>query len=160
MNKKINKMKYQFSLLLTIASSNLWAQTSQFISGFKDDPIDGIHRYVSNGDLQFHQFSDTPDSVVVFGISNSYFCEDEAFYVQFAIWVNGAWKNSEIVLFPYNASEWAYADFPISDPFIQDLIKGSKYVYRYDDAHCSIERGEGSLSGVTAGFNKARIPLK
>ncbi len=153
-------MKYQFVLLLTIASSNLWAQTGQFVSGAKNDPIDGIHRYVSNGDIQFHQFSDTPDSVVVFGISNSYFCEDGEFPVQFAVWVNGDWKNSEIMLYPYNASEWAYADFSIRDPFIQDLIRGTKYVYRYTNAHCNIERGEGSLSGVTAGFNKAKIPLK
>jgi hypothetical protein len=151
-------MKYILFFFSLLVLSEVMSQT--FYSDLLNNPIDGQHGFVGNGDIQFHQFSDTPDSVVVFGISDSYFCEDSFFGVEFAIMVNGVWKNHQITLYPYNASEWAYLDFHINDPFIQDLIRGSKYVYKYVDAHCSVERGEGSLAGVTAGFKKAGIPTK
>jgi hypothetical protein len=151
-------MKYILLIFGLLVSSQVMSQT--FYSDFISDPIDGEHGFVGNGDIQFHQFSDTPVSVVVFGISDSYFCEDSFLYVEFAVMVNGVWNNHELMLYPYNTSKWAYLDFHINDPLIQDLIRGSKYVYKYIDAHCSIERGEGSLAGVTAGFKKAEIPIR
>jgi hypothetical protein len=151
-------MKKLFLIIgLTAITSISYGQ--QFYSDKNIDPIDGRHVYVSNGDIQFHQFSTTLDSIVCFGINNSYFCSDGMLDVEFAIFVRGEWVKHSIQLYPYNASEWAYQDFLISSNFIQDLIKGSKYIYKYTDAHCSIERGEGSLNGITANFNKVGIPL-
>lgn len=151
-------MKNIILILILLTSSYGIGQT--FYSGQQNNPIDGKHSYVSNNDIQFHQFSDTPDSIVVFGISSPYFCEDSFFDVDFAVMVNGKWNNHVITLYPYNASNWAYVDFHINDPFIQDLIRGSKYIYRYVDAHCSIERGEGSLVGVTTNFKKVGMSTK
>jgi hypothetical protein len=151
-------MKNSLLFLFCAAALSTTAQT--FIADRLESPLDGTHKYVSNGDISFHQFNDTPDSVVVFGVNSAYFCEDSYFWAEFAVWVNNAWVTYEVPLEPYNAAGWAYGDFDISSPFIQDLIRGSKYVYKYTDAHCSIERGEGPLAGVTAGFKRAGIPIR
>jgi len=151
-------MKYFLKLTLLLCGGVVYGQTTtSFISEVINDPIDGRHGYVSNGDIAFHQFESTADSMVVFGIYDSYFCEDYFLEVDFAIMVNGKWVNHYVVLTPYNASEWAYSEFNVGNGFILDLIRGSKYIYKYTDAHCSVERGEGSLTGVTAGFKRLGI---
>lgn len=152
-----NMKKLMLTMGLAAITAIGFGQT--FYGNTTDDPI-SPKRYASNGDISFFQFPSTGSTLVCFGINDSYFCEDDNLDVTFAIKVKGDWVKYTIGLHPYNASEWAYRNIPINDEFIQDLIHGTEYVYQYTDAHCSVERGSGSLMGLTKAFIDANIPLK